>query len=167
MMNKQQLVGKFGYFRMVTAVTRRLMDLFPEDKLNWKPTPEIRSAAEIISHHYGFLGAVVEGVATGKLPNYQEGGFASKAEMFKYMDSHLEKFYAGLDKLTDEQIAGKVEAWGEKFEGWLMLGFAYDEHWHHRGQLTVYLRLLGIQPTMIYDYQHYNNSRFHHGVWTP
>ena len=34
---------------------------------------------------------------------------------------------------------------------YLML-MAYDEHWHHRGQLYTHLRLLGKEPPMLYDY---------------
>jgi hypothetical protein len=30
--------------------------------------------------------------------------------------------------------------------------FAYDEHWHHRGQPYTYLRLLGKVPPDLYDY---------------
>src|SRR3979411_1211327 len=35
---------------------------------------------------------------------------------------------------------------------WQYFTFAYDEHWHHRGQLYTYLRLLGKEPPMLYDY---------------
>ena len=35
---------------------------------------------------------------------------------------------------------------------WQYFLFAYDEHWHHRGQLYVYLRLLGKEPPNLYDY---------------
>mgnify|MGYP003381101304 CR=1 FL=1 len=49
--------------------------------------------------------------------------------------------------------AGKsIAAYGQEFAGWQFITFAYDEHWHHRGQFTVYLRLCGITPLMIYDY---------------
>jgi uncharacterized damage-inducible protein DinB len=59
---------------------------------------------------------------------------------------------AGFEALTEAQVQGTIAAYGAEFRGWQYLGFAYDEHWHHRGQLTVYLRLLGIEPVMIYDY---------------
>ena len=38
------------------------------------------------------------------------------------------------------------------FTKWQYFNFAYDEHWHHRGQLYSYLRLLGKEPPMLYDY---------------
>jgi uncharacterized damage-inducible protein DinB len=34
-----------------------------------------------------------------------------------------------------------------------MLGFVYDEHLHHRGQLSVYLRLMGKELPFAYDYE--------------
>jgi uncharacterized damage-inducible protein DinB len=56
--------------------------------------------------------------------------------------------------LTDEQIGRPVEASYGSFPGWQFYQFAYDEHWHHRGQLYTYLRLLGKEPPMLYDYEH-------------
>jgi uncharacterized damage-inducible protein DinB len=38
------------------------------------------------------------------------------------------------------------------YPAWQYFNFAYDEHWHHRGQLYSYLRLLGKEPPMLYDY---------------
>ena len=45
--------------------------------------------------------------------------------------------------MTKSEVLAKLE----------YLEFAYDEHWHHRGQLYTYLRLLGKEPPMLYDYQ--------------
>ena len=39
-----------------------------------------------------------------------------------------------------------------KYPAWQYFAFAYDEHWHHRGQLYTYLRLLDKEPPMLYDY---------------
>jgi uncharacterized damage-inducible protein DinB len=38
------------------------------------------------------------------------------------------------------------------YPAWRTFDFGYDEHWHHRGQIYTYLRLLGKEPPMLYDY---------------
>jgi uncharacterized damage-inducible protein DinB len=55
-------------------------------------------------------------------------------------------------RLTDEELARIVEAPYGSFPAWQFFAFAYDEHWHHRGQLYTYIRLLGKEPLMVYDY---------------
>ena len=52
--------------------------------------------------------------------------------------------------------SGRPALWPDSpfgtYPAWQYLVFAYDEHWHHRGQLYTYLRLLGKEPPMLYDY---------------
>ena len=49
-----------------------------------------------------------------------------------------------LASLTCDQLSRKISYPEGDFTH--QLWNIYDEHWHHRGQLTVYLRCLGIQP---------------------
>jgi uncharacterized damage-inducible protein DinB len=55
--------------------------------------------------------------------------------------------------ISEDEIARKVESPFGTFPAWQYFLFGYDEHWHHRGQLYTYLRLLGKEPPMLYDYQ--------------
>jgi uncharacterized damage-inducible protein DinB len=54
--------------------------------------------------------------------------------------------------LSDEQVARKIESPFGTYPAWQFFLFAYDEHWHHRGQLYTYLRLLGKEPPDLYAY---------------
>lgn len=151
-MDKNHIDNLFEYFRLVLGVTRRIVDQFPADKMDFRPVKEVRSVAETVVHMYNFLGIAAEIVATGKGINAEEPKITDKAELLKYMDAQTEKTYKQLETLTDEQLAAEIEWYGSKFAGFKYLMFAYDEHWHHRGALTIYLRMLGIEPIMIYDY---------------
>jgi uncharacterized damage-inducible protein DinB len=55
--------------------------------------------------------------------------------------------------MSEDDVARSVESPFGTYPAWRFLVFAYDEHWHHRGQLYTYLRLLGKEPPMLYDYQ--------------
>ncbi|HEY3293935.1 MAG TPA: DinB family protein [bacterium] len=151
-MNKQTLDREWKYFYMVLGVSRKLVDQIPEDKMDFRPTPEVRSAMELITHAFNFLAESVETVTAGRHIDHKEPTFDSKAALMTWMDVQVAEAFAGFAKLTDKQLEAKIEAWGETFSGWQMLDFAYQEHLHHRGQLTVYLRLMGIEPVFIYDF---------------
>ena len=149
---KKTLEGKYGYFRLVLGMTAELVKQWPEDKLDFRPVPEVRSAQEILGHMYAFL---LEGALTVKEGRHQkqtEPKLGSKAEVLAFMNQQVQRFYETWDEITDADLLRVVEAYGTKFPAWEFLGFVYDEHWHHRGQLTVYLRMCGVEPLMIYDY---------------
>ena len=55
--------------------------------------------------------------------------------------------------LSEDDVVRPVNSPFGTYPAWQYLMFAYDEHWHHRGQLYTYLRLLGKEPPMLYDYQ--------------
>jgi uncharacterized damage-inducible protein DinB len=152
MMNKQQLTGMYGYFKMVHGVTRRMIDQVPADKIDFKPTPEQRSFGETVVHMYSFLDSSMSTAKAGKFTSDEEVKAASKQEMLDLVDKKFAHAMSTLETITDEELPKVVEAYGQSFPAWQFPAFAYDEHWHHRGALTVYLRLLGIEPLMIYDY---------------
>ena len=55
--------------------------------------------------------------------------------------------------MSEDEVVRPVNSPFGIYPAWRYLVFAYDEHWHHRGQLYTYLRLLGKEPPMLYDYQ--------------
>jgi uncharacterized damage-inducible protein DinB len=152
-MNKQTFDGWLHYFKMVTAVTRRLVDQFPADKIHYKPTEGVRTVAEIIAHNYAFMEAGVRTVIDGKFAEVAEPKLADKAAVLAFMDQQVATLLKLWPQVTDAQLGVKIDAWGTQMRGADFITFINDEHWHHRGQLTTYLRMLGIQPVMIYDYQ--------------
>lgn len=157
-MNKTQAEAVYGYFRMVLGMTRKLVEQIPADKLGFRPTPESRSAAEVVSHMYTFLVDAMETIARRQSVTSTDPTFTDRAVLVAYMDEQVSKAFQRFGGFSDEDLAAEVEAYGSKFSGSQFLTFAYDEHWHHRGQLTVYLRLLGVKPLMIYGYESLNQQ---------
>ncbi|MBI5060191.1 DinB family protein [candidate division KSB1 bacterium] len=152
-MNKQMLDAKFGYLRMVLGVTRRIVEQFPTEKFDFRSGEGARSVAEIVSHMYGQLPDTIATLVAGESKFSDDVPLKSKADALKYMADCEAKFWTDWANVTDAQLDKEITAWGEKFTGAQFANFMYDEHWHHRGQLTAYLRMLGIAPVMIYDYQ--------------
>lgn len=166
-MDKQTLLGVRGYFDMVHGVTLRLIGSFSDEDLDYRPRPGMRSVRELISHIYTMERVMADGLRSGKLtaeveapanPETEAGkkvadSLTSVAKAQEYA-SECHKAAGGLlASMTDEELAQMVEAPYGSFPAWQYFSFAYDEHWHHRGQLYTYARLLGKEPPMLYSYE--------------
>ncbi|MBK9707015.1 MAG: DinB family protein [Acidobacteria bacterium] len=166
-MNKQALSGQREYFKMVHGVTLRLIGTFTDEELDFRPRPEMRSVRDLILHIYGAEKAMTEGALAGKVTDAEENKGLPETEEAKPILAGLKTIadvqdYArrchkaadeALAAITDEQLARPVESPFGTFLGWQFFNFCYDEHWHHRGQLYTYARLLGKEPPMLYDYE--------------
>jgi len=166
-MNKQARLGQREYFKMVHGVTLRLIGTFSDKDLDYRPTPETRSVRDLILHIYAGEKPLGEAIKQGKftselmnlaLPESEEGKalaatLKTVADCQKFARECHRAADDALAPLTDEDLARPLEAPYGEFPVWRYFGFAYDEHWHHRGQLYTYARLLGKEPPMLYDYE--------------
>ena len=158
-MNKQALLGQRQYFNMVHGVTVRAIGAFEDKDLDYRPTPETRTVRELIIHIYSGEKVMAEGVLEGRVTTEAETAAAEQADIKTVADA--QEFARSCHKvadealatMSDEDLARMVEAPYGSFPAWQYFAFAYDEHWHHRGQLYTYLRLLGKEPPMLYDYE--------------
>lgn len=130
-MNKEHLSARCDYFDMVHGVTVRAIRVLSDDELDFRPRPNMRTPRELIFHIYSQEKLLAEAARGGRFTS----------DMAKASSP------------SDDQIASLVEAPFGTFPAWAYFMFANDEHWHHRGQFYSYLRLLGKEPPMLYDYE--------------
>lgn len=131
--------------------TKEYLDAMPEDGINYKPNPEIRTFAEQFLHlanaNYGFGSA-----ATGKT-NPMAGKSLEKMEEMKtkaaltkaVMDSY-DFVIDGAKALTDAQLGENVKFGPREMSREVALAKAFEHQTHHRGQATIYIRMKGIKP---------------------
>src|SRR5512140_2504491 len=62
---------------MEAEITKRLLDIIPEDKLSWRPHPKAKSLGELAMHLATLQGAIAE---LGKPDAYEFGGFPLEVE---------------------------------------------------------------------------------------
>jgi uncharacterized damage-inducible protein DinB len=139
-------------FEVQARVTRKFLERLPEDKLTWKPHERSMTAGQLAYHLASVPGGVVRFVQSS---SRQAGGFnfpqpATVQEVFSKLDESVATVREVLPTFDDEAMH---EAWrllaGDKE---LMVmprsSFLRDimfSHWYqHRGQFSVYLRLLNI-----------------------
>lgn len=143
------------------AATRRVLERVPADRLAWKPHAKSMTIGQLAHHVAGIPGYVSkmaqsEGfdVATraGKEPAHPE----SAAGLLAQLDESLAGARAFLSGLDEESAMapwrlshGEREVFTVPRLG--MVRTMLLNHWyHHRGQLTVYLRLLDVPVPAVY-----------------
>jgi len=166
-MTKAEFAAKLEYFRMVHRVTARAVGTLADKDLDFRPKEAMRTPRQLIFHIYAQEKALAEATRQGRFTMEAAGASspeepAAAAELERLrtvrdLQAFAEACHQTLDTIfagmSEEDLARPVESPFGTYPAWRYLDFAYDEHWHHRGQLYSYLRLLGKEPPMLYDYQ--------------
>ena len=131
--------------------TRQYLDAMPEDGINFKPAPDLRSFAEQMLHlSQGTIGLISSG--TGASPIYQ-GKVLEKSDELKNkvaLTKTVMECYDFAIQSIRNMDASKMDSLVKRgaYEtdefGWL--NKAFEHQTHHRAQTTIYLRLKGIKP---------------------
>lgn len=158
-MNAATVKKNWEYFRQVHGVGLRAVANLPADSLDAQPIPKMRTPKELVLHLYGMVSAFPTGVRDGVLQD-EDGAAAAaaeirtKAELLAWCRLQWEKGDVIVGLLDDAKVTGLVQTpWAGAMPGHVILQILSDEFWHHRGQLYCYLRALGVEGPMIYDYE--------------
>ena len=143
-----------------SRTTRRVLERVPEDKLSWKPHAKSMSLGQLALHlaqSPGFIAnwALTDAFEfTSDMSGQSEAG--SRAEILKAHDESVANLRKVLSQLGDAGLGGmwKGVAGGatvmEMPKVGLVRFIVMNHTYHHRGQLSVYLRLLDVPVPSIY-----------------
>lgn len=165
-MTRQQLLDKRDVFNMVHGVTIRAIEALADHELDFRPKPGMRTPRELVFHIYAQEQALAEGARDGSITmelanrsNPEDpanasavSALATVADAVGYARACHDAAEGIFRAMSEDDVARRVASPFGTYPVWQYLAFAYDEHWHHRGQLYTYLRLLGKEPPMLYDY---------------
>ena len=142
-----------------TQTTRRVLARVPDNQLAWRPHEKARTLGELALHVAMVPGGVAELVASpspAQAPQFADPSPKSVSELIPALDQSIAKAKAALGGMDD---AALMTTWrlmqGDRellaVPRATMLRSVMLNHWyHHRGQLTVYLRALGVPIPSIY-----------------
>jgi uncharacterized damage-inducible protein DinB len=140
-------------FETQATITRRFLERLPEDKLMWKPHDKSMSAGQL-AYHLAFVpGGVVRFVQNNPVQAPEFASFpqpASRQEILKTFEDSIGAVRTLLPKFDDEgmQETWRMVAGGREVLAQPRAQFLRDvmlSHWYqHRGQFSVYLRLLNV-----------------------
>lgn len=141
------------------ATTRRVLERVPSDQLGWRPHPKSKSAGELAWHVASIPGRIarlvqeddVDVTTVKQLPMPE-----TTAGIVEGFDRHVADAKELLARLDDAALArfttmrrGDVKVFsGPKLA--LLRAVMLNHSYHHRGQLTVYLRLLNVPVPSVY-----------------
>lgn len=130
-------------------LSARVLAAFPEDQLfTFAPAAPLRPFGELLWEIVGQTGYVLDGLGTGtwgeprweRLPSTAPGVLRAAWEAQTARIGH-----EGARVPPSRWAAAQATGWGEMTAVMTALA-ALDNEIHHRGQGTIYLRLLGIAP---------------------
>lgn len=132
---------------------KKLIDMaedFPEDKYDYRPTPEVRSFAEHLLHVAGsnrFFLAVAEGQKPSEEELTREK-YKTKAEVVAVLKKSFED---GAAHIQRQDVAGLAKGVKHPFANRVMSQYAFlmgavVSAGEHYGNLVVYYRLNGLVP---------------------
>jgi len=147
-------------FREEAAITKRVLDRVPADKLTWKPHAKSMTLGQLAGHIAAIPGRISR-MAQQDCFDVLKGSFvpaqpASLEEILSTLEQGVRDAEQILQSLTEEQLAGTFRLMKGERELFsqprtAILRTILLNHWyHHRGQLSVYLRLLEVPLPVIY-----------------
>ena len=138
--------------------TRKVLSRVPADKLAWKPHDKSMSLGQLSLHVAQVPGNVAKMIAQDvtEPPSF---GCPQPDTQDEIMAAHDESIAAAKTQLASWDDSAMAAEWTFSIEGKTMMAMPRAamvraimlNHWyHHRGQLTVYLRLLGESVPSVY-----------------
>lgn len=129
------------------AYTLEVIELIPDSALNYHPTVDQMTAEGQILHLLKnmnwLVGSYLQGTET--VFDFNSSG-NSRAQLISLAKTIFRNANKALEQMP-------FESWGEKVDFFAgpktrsqIIQLVDDHHTHHRAQLIVYLRLIGIQP---------------------
>ncbi|MGA2427681.1 MAG: DinB family protein [Candidatus Acidiferrum sp.] len=142
------------------AITKRILERVPADKISWRPHPKSMSLGQLALHIAAVPGTISQlaqrdGLDTAEA-NFNPPDPTDAKEILATLDAGVKAAEEYLGTVSDSAV---METWRLTSKGKEVLAIPRVEllrtvmlnHWyHHRGQLSVYLRLLDVPVPVIY-----------------
>jgi len=139
--------------------TRRVLERVPDAELGWKPHAKSMSLGQLALHIAtvpGNVAALSTGPGLDEPPQFVQPAAQTAAELVPTLEESVARARAVLGGMDDGQA---MEVWTLKSGGQVVMAIPRAaflrmvmlNHWyHHRGQLSVYLRQLNVPLPSIY-----------------
>lgn len=150
--------GMLQELEQEAQTTRRVLERVPDDRLGWKPHDKSMSLGQLALHIAVLPGTIAElsTISPFPVPKFEQPSATSAAELVPTLNQSLAKARTILSGMSEADLA---KTWrvvdGDREVMALPVGAVLRtimlNHWyHHRGQLSVYLRQVGVSVPSIY-----------------
>lgn len=145
------------------ALTRKVLERIPEDRLDWAPHTKSMTMLALATHLAMIPGLGLKALASESYDVAPAGGepvrpptLKSRAEVLAALDANVPALRAALAAASDEAM---MQEWSLLAGGQALFtmprvavirGIVISHMIHHRGQMTVYLRLCDVPVPSVY-----------------
>jgi uncharacterized damage-inducible protein DinB len=145
-------------FDQEAQTTKRVLERIPDDRLAWRPHPKSFSLGQLALHIASGPGQIVAAVAqdTAEVPNFAQPEAKSRQEVLEAFSQSMASARASLKNMDDSRLMSEwtLTRNGKTLMSIPRIGFLrsilLNHTYHHRGQLSVYLRILDVPVPSIY-----------------
>ena len=145
-------------FEREAETTRRVLDRIPPEKYGWKPHAKSFSLGQLAMHMIQSLDTESEAATQDVFEFYQPPAMEPRnpEELIAAYERSTAKVKEIIGKIDDARM---ISPWTGTFQGKTLMSVPrlafirtviLNHHYHHRGQLSVYLRLLDVPVPHIY-----------------
>ncbi|HYA97812.1 MAG TPA: DinB family protein [Methylomirabilota bacterium] len=142
------------YFESIRERTLRVVSLVPEDKLEWRHSPGVFSPGDLARHIAATERYVFAENVLGRPSRYSGCGTdlaQGKDGTLAFMRHMHAETVNLLRPLTPEDLQRKgTSPEGHPITAWKLLRAMVEHEIHHRGEIYVYLALLGVPRPPLY-----------------
>ncbi len=144
-------------FDLEMKTTRSLIEIVPDDRATWKPHPKSFSMGHLAQLLSWMPGWITVGLRASHLDLNEAGGYSTETTdtLLKGFDKNVAEAREALSAVTGDALAAP---WSLKMGDKVLFTQPKGEQVrsnlnhliHHRGQLTVYLRLVDVPLPPVY-----------------
>jgi len=142
------------------ATMRKCLERIPETTFDWKPHEKSMTMSRLATHVAEMVGWIKDTVETPELDfstmDYKPFAPETTAELVEFLDKNIAVSTEALKNTSDEtmmqnwKMRNGEEIYFDMPRIQVLRGFIFNHIVHHRGQLSVYLRLNDISVPALY-----------------
>jgi uncharacterized damage-inducible protein DinB len=145
-------------FDQEAQTTKRVLERIPDDKLTWKPHPTSFSLGQLALHIATGPGQIAAAASqdTAEAPSFVQAEAKSRQEVLEAFSKSMASARSALKSMDDARLLSEwtLTKNGKTLMAVPRIGFLrsilMNHSYHHRGQLSVYLRMLNVPVPSIY-----------------
>jgi len=154
--------------QLEAASTRKMLEAVPDDKFDWKPHEKSMTLRRLATHvaelaNWPEMIVNKEELNLAEM-NYNPTPVATTQDLLDMHERNVSRSVAVLQEAPEDRL---MEMWtlrkGEHIifqmpKAAVLRGMCYNHTYHHRGQLSVFLRLLDVKVPGIYGPSYDDNN---------